>query len=69
VNRKQLGVLWRTDQIMAAIRLKHLLVSLGLRSFAALIAAFGLLMPKLSAYFALVQVWNAICGPSSLASR
>jgi hypothetical protein len=37
-----------------------LLVSLGLRAFAALIATFGLLMFELSAYFALVQIWSAI---------
>jgi len=57
---KHLRVLWRTDRIIADIRLKHLLVGLGLRAFAALIAAFGLLMLELSAYFALVQVWSAI---------
>lgn len=37
-----------------------MLVGLGLRAFAALIAAFGLLMLELSAYFALVQIWSAI---------
>lgn len=57
---KHLRVLWRTDRIIADIRLKHLLVGLGLRAFAALIAAFGLLMLELSAYFALVQIWSAI---------
>ena len=57
---KHLRVLWRTDRIIADIRLKHMLVGLGLRAFAALIAAFGLLMLELSAYFALVQVWSAI---------
>ena len=57
---KQLRVLWRTDRIIAEIRMRHMLVGLGLRAFAALIAAFGLLMLELSAYFALVQVWGAI---------
>jgi hypothetical protein len=57
---KHLRVLWRTDRIIADIRLKHMLVGLGLRAFAALIAAFGLLMLELAAYFALVQVWSAI---------
>jgi hypothetical protein len=51
--------LWRIDRIIADIRMRHLLVSLGLRAFAALIAAFGLLMLELSAYFALVQIWSA----------
>ena len=57
---KQLRMLWRTDRIIAEIRMRHMLVGLGLRAFAALIAAFGLLMLELSAYFALVQVWGAI---------
>ena len=55
---KQMRVLWRTDRIIAEIRMRHILV--GLRAFAALIAAFGLLMLELSAYFALAQVWSAI---------
>jgi hypothetical protein len=57
---KHLRVLWRTDRIIADIRMRHLLVGMGLRAFAALIAAFGLLMLELSAYFALVQIWSAI---------
>jgi hypothetical protein len=36
--------------------LRRLLVGPGLKAFAALIAAFGLLMLELSAYFALVQI-------------
>ena len=56
---KNLRVLWRTDRIIADIRMRHVLNGLGLRAFAALIAAFGLLMLELSAYFALVQIWNA----------
>jgi membrane protein implicated in regulation of membrane protease activity len=40
--------------------MRHLLIGLGLRAFAALIAAFGMLMLELSAYFALVQIWSAI---------
>lgn len=61
-----LRVLWRTDRIMAEIRLRHLLTGLGLRAFAALIAAFGLLMLELSAYFALVQIWSAISAAAIL---
>jgi 4-amino-4-deoxy-L-arabinose transferase-like glycosyltransferase len=57
---KNLRVLWSTDRIIADIRMRHMLVGLGLRAFAALIAAFGLLMLELSAYFALVQIWSAI---------
>ena len=63
---KHLRALWRTDRIIAEIRLRHLLTGFGLRAFAALIAAFGLLMLELSAYFALVQIWSAISAAAIL---
>jgi hypothetical protein len=63
---KQLRVLWRTDRIIADIRIRHLLLGLGLRAFAALIAAFGLMMFELAAYFALVQIWSAISAAAIL---
>ena len=63
---RNLRVLWRTDRIIADIRMRHLLVSLGLRAFAALIAAFGLLMLELSAYFALVQIWSPMTAAAIL---
>ncbi|WP_291865777.1 phage holin family protein [Bradyrhizobium sp.] len=63
---RNLRVLWRTDRIIADIRMRHMLVGLGLRAFAALIAAFGLLMLELSAYFALVQIWTAITAAAML---
>jgi len=63
---KHLRVLWRTDRIIADLRMRHLLVGLGLRAFAALIAAFGLLMLELAAYFALVQYCSAISAAAIL---
>jgi len=63
---KHLRALWRTDRIIADIRLRQMLTSLGLRAFAALIAAFGLLMLELAAYFALVQIWSAILAAAIL---
>ena len=63
---KHLRALWRTDRIIADIRLRQMLTSLGLRAFAALIAAFGLLMLELAAYFALVQIWSAIAAAAIL---
>ena len=63
---KNLRVLWRTDRIIAEMRLRHMLVSMGLRAFAALIAAFSLLMFELAAYFALVQIINAIAAAAIL---
>jgi hypothetical protein len=62
----QLRMLWRADRIIADIRLQHLLIGLGLRAFAGLIAAFGLLMLELSAYFALVQIWSTIAAAAIL---
>ena len=63
---KNLRMLWRTDRMIADLRLRHLLLGLGLRAFSALIAAFGLLMFELSAYFALVQIWSAISAAAIL---
>ncbi|MET4231191.1 hypothetical protein ABIB83_003387 [Bradyrhizobium sp. I1.8.5] len=63
---KHLRVLWRADRIIADIKLRHLLIGLGLRAFAALIATFGLLMLELSAYFALVQIWSVIAAAAIL---
>jgi hypothetical protein len=63
---RNLRVLWRADSIMADIRLRHLLVQSGLNAFAALIAAFGILMLEIAAYFALVQFWNAIWAAATL---
>ena len=63
---KNLRALWRTDRIIAELRMRHMLVGLGLRAFAALIAAFGLLMLELAAYFALVQIWSAISAAAIL---
>ena len=63
---KNLRALWRTDRIIAEIRMRHMLVGLGLRAFAALIAGFGLLMLELAAYFALVQIWSAISAAAIL---
>jgi hypothetical protein len=63
-----LRTLWRTDRIIAEIRLRHMLVGLGLRAFAALIAGFGLLMLELVAYFALVQIVTAIAAAAILST-
>jgi hypothetical protein len=63
---KNLRILWRTDRIIADIRMRHLLIGMGMRALAALIAAFGLLMLELAAYFALVQIWSAILAAAIL---
>jgi hypothetical protein len=63
---RNLRALWRADKIIADIRLRHMLVNLGMKAFAALIAAFGLLMLELAAYFALVQIWTAIVAAAAL---
>ena len=64
---RNLRILWRTDKIIAEVRLRHMLVSLGLKAFAALMVAFGLLMLELAGYFALVQTWSAIAAAAALA--
>lgn len=63
---RNLRLLWRADKIIAEIRLHHMLVGFGLFAFAALIAAFGLLMFELAAYFALVGVVSAITAAAIL---
>lgn len=63
---RNLRALLRADRIIAEIRLRYLLSGLGLKAFAALFAAFGLLMLELATYFALVQVWSAIVSAAVL---
>ena len=53
-------VLWRTEGIIAELRLKRLLTNLGLQALAAFIMACALLSFEIAAYFALVQRWDAI---------
>src|SRR3569833_1173645 len=53
-------LVWRTERIIAELRLRRLLASLGLQALAALMMGFALLMIELAAYFALVEVWSAI---------
>jgi hypothetical protein len=63
---KHLRLLWRTDRVIADIRLRHLLVGLGLRALAALVAVFALLLFELAAYLALVQIASAIQAAAAL---
>lgn len=63
---RNLRLLWRADKIIAEMRLRHMLVGLGLLAFAALISAFGLLMFELAAYFALVNVMSAVAAAAIL---
>ena len=63
---RNLRVLWRADRIVAEVRLRRTLVSLAAGAFAALLAAFGVLMLELAAYFALVQIWTAIAAAALL---
>lgn len=63
---RNLRLLWRADKIIAEVRLRHMLVGLGLLAFAALISAFGLLMFELAAYFALVNVVSAVTAAAIL---
>ena len=57
---RNLRVLWRADRIVAEIQLRRMLLGFASGIFAALFAAFGVLMLELAAYFALIQYWTAI---------
>lgn len=58
--------LWRAERIIVELRLKRLLTNLGLQALAALIAACGVLLFELAAYFALAQRWDAISSAIAL---
>ena len=55
-----LRALWRTERMVAELRMKRLITTFGLQALAAFIAACALLLFELAAYFALVQRWDAI---------
>jgi len=63
---KTLLAIWRADRIIAEIKLRQVLVGLAASCFAALFAAFGVLMLELAAYFALIQTWTAITAAVAL---
>jgi hypothetical protein len=48
-------LVWRTERVIAELRLKQLLGNLGLQAFAMLMARLAMLLFELAAYFALVQ--------------
>lgn len=47
-------IVWRSERIIAEIRLKRLLGSLGLQALAALVLAFALLAFEIAGYFMLI---------------
>ena len=51
-------VVWRSERIIAELRLKRLFGNLGLQALAALVLTFALLAFEIAAYFVLVQVWS-----------
>ncbi len=57
---RNLRVLWRADALIAQVQLQHILMRLGLRALAAMVALFGLLSLELASYFSLVQRLDAI---------
>lgn len=63
---RQVRVLWRTDRIVAELKLRQLAIGMGLSALAALIATFGLLSLELAAYFALVRILSAIASAALL---
>jgi len=59
-------LVWRSERIIAELRLKRLLGNLGLQAFAMLMACFAMLLFELAAYFALVQSFSAIASAAIL---
>jgi hypothetical protein len=59
-------LVWRSERVIAELRLKRLLGNLGLQALAALAMTFALLSFEIAAYFALVQVWSAIASAAIL---
>ncbi len=57
---RNLRVLLRANSIIADIRLRALATRAGLYAFAALVAAFGLLMLDLALYLALADLWSPV---------
>jgi hypothetical protein len=53
-------LMWRSERVMAELRLKRLLGSLGLQALAALMSGFALALFEFAGYFALIQTWSAI---------
>jgi hypothetical protein len=59
-------VLWRAERLMAELRLKRLLGTLGLQVLAALVAAGAMFSFGLASYLALVPIWGAIGSAAAL---
>ena len=59
-------VLWCTERLMAELRLKRLLGTLGLQALAALMAACALFLFELASYLALLPIWGATWSAAAL---
>jgi len=59
-------VIWRSERVIAELRLKRLLGNLGMQALAALVLTFALLSFEVAAYFLLVQVWSATASAAIL---
>ena len=63
---RQVHVLWRSERIIAELRLKRLLGSMGLQALAALMIGVALLLFEFAAYLGLVRFWDAIASAALL---
>jgi len=57
---QQAHLVWRSERVIAELRFKRILGTLGLQALAALLVGFALALIELAAYFALIQTWSAI---------
>lgn len=57
---RSMRILWRAQWLLASLGLRDVLKAVAMFAFAAIIAAFGLAMLNVGAFFALQQVWGVV---------
>lgn len=57
---RHLSALWHSNKVIADLKVRHMLLGLGLGAFATLVAVFGLGLLELAAYFKLAQVLSPV---------
>jgi hypothetical protein len=56
----QLHVLWRTERIIAELRLRRLIGSIGLQALALFVLGIALLLFEFAGYLMLAEIWGAV---------
>jgi hypothetical protein len=63
---RNLRALWRAESIVADVRLRQFVTRVGLRTAAAALGLFGLMMANIAVFFALQQVWGPIWAAAAI---